>query len=55
MVLNSSFSCRDKEEENMDDWDESKLEEVISKKHGSEKSNATDIVSLFNCICQFFH
>jgi len=36
--------ARDKEEENMDDWDESKLEEVISKKHGSEKSNATDII-----------
>jgi len=32
------------EEENMDDWDEEKLEEVISKKHGSEKSNATDII-----------
>ena len=29
----------------MDDWDEEKLDEVIKKKHGSEKSNATDIVS----------
>ena len=29
----------------MDEWDEEKLEEVIKKKHGSEKSNATDIVS----------
>ena len=30
----------------MDEWDEEKLDEVIKKKHGSEKSNATDIVSL---------
>ena len=37
--------CRDTEE-NMDDWDEAKLEEVITKKHGTEKSNATDIVSI---------
>ena len=37
--------CRD-DEENMDDWDEEKLEEVINKKHGTEKSNATDIVSI---------
>ena len=29
----------------MDEWDEEKLDEVIKKKHGSEKSNATDIVS----------
>ncbi len=29
----------------MDDWDEEKLEEVINKKHGAEKSNQTDIVS----------
>lgn len=35
-------------EENMDDWDEAKLEEVITKKHGTEKSNATDI------ICKYF-
>jgi len=39
---------RDDEKENMDDWDEEKLEEVIKKKHGSEKSNATDI------ICKYF-
>ena len=37
--------CRDDDKENMDDWDEEKLDEVIKKKHGSEKSNATDIVS----------
>ena len=29
----------------MDDWDEDKLDEVIKKKHGQEKSNATDIGS----------
>jgi len=32
-------------EENMDEWDEDKLAEVVAKKHGSEKpSNATDII-----------
>merc|ERR1712141_617564 len=35
---------RDEEAENMDEWDEEKLDEVIKKKHGSEKSNATDII-----------
>merc|ERR1712165_568169 len=35
---------RDEETENMDEWDEEKLDEVIKKKHGSEKSNATDII-----------
>jgi len=39
---------RDDDKENMDDWDEEKLDEVIKKKHGSEKSNATDI------ICKYF-
>jgi len=39
---------RDEETENMDEWDEEKLDEVIKKKHGSEKSNATDI------ICKYF-
>jgi hypothetical protein len=34
-----------KEDDNMDDWDEEKLQDVVSKKHGSEKSNQTDIVS----------
>merc|ERR1711981_304516 len=36
------------DEDNMDDWDEEKLEEVINKKHGGEKSNQTDI------ICKYF-
>jgi len=31
-------------EEGMDDWDEEKLAEVIGKKHGAEKSTATDII-----------
>jgi len=38
----------DDEEDNMDDWDEDKLADVVNKKHGSEKSNQTDI------ICKFF-
>lgn len=37
-----------KEDDNMDDWDEEKLQDVVSKKHGSEKSNQTDI------ICKYF-
>ena len=36
---------RDKDD-NMDDWDDDKLAEVVNKKHGSEKSNQTDIVRL---------
>jgi hypothetical protein len=33
-------------EENMDDWDEEKLADVVNKKHGAEvRTNATDIVS----------
>ena len=34
--------------ENMDDWDEEKLEQVVNKKHGEankKKSNQTTIVS----------
>jgi len=38
---------RDKDD-NMDDWDDDKLADVVKKKHGSEKSNQTDI------ICKFF-
>ena len=45
-MLTLFSNCRDEETENMDEWDEEKLDEVIKKKHGSEKSNATDIVSL---------
>ena len=41
------FPFRDEENENMDEWDEEKLEEVVKKKHGSEKANATDIVRIF--------
>lgn len=36
---------QEKEEDNMEDWDEDKLNEVVAKKHGSERSNQTDIVS----------
>jgi len=36
---------KDKEEENMDDWDEEKLAEVVGKKHGNEKTmTTTDII-----------
>ena len=35
-----------KEEDTMDGWDEEKLQDVVSKKHGTEKTNQTDIVSL---------
>ena len=35
----------DKEDDNMDEWDDDKLAEVINKKHGAEKTNETDIVS----------
>ena len=34
----------EKENDLMDDWDEEKLQEVIDKKHGAEKTNQTDIV-----------
>jgi len=36
------------EQEGMDEWDDDKLAEVVAKKHGSEKSNTTDI------ICKYF-
>lgn len=32
------------EEENMDEWDEEKLAEVVAKKHGAEKGTTTDII-----------
>ena len=35
-----------KEEDLMDTWDEEKLQDVVNKKHGAEKTNQTDIVSL---------
>jgi len=31
-------------DENMEDWDEDKLADVVSKKHGAEKTNQTDII-----------
>jgi len=36
------------EDDKMEDWDEAKLNEVVSKKHGQEKTNKTDI------ICKYF-
>jgi len=36
------------ENDNMDDWDDDKLAEVVAKKHSGEKGNTTDIV------CKFF-
>merc|ERR1712228_964280 len=36
------------EDDNMDDWDDDKLAEVVAKKHGAEKGNSTDI------ICKYF-
>ncbi|XP_067686276.1 zinc finger CCCH domain-containing protein 15-like [Haliotis asinina] len=36
------------DEDNMADWDEAKLEEVVKKKHGKESQNKTTI------ICKFF-
>ena len=38
------YEAEEKKDENMEDWDEETLNEVISKKHGSEKTNATTIV-----------
>jgi len=38
----------DGEEENMDEWDQEKLEAVVKQKHGTEKNRPTDI------ICKFF-
>ena len=42
------FFPEEEEDENMEDWDEDKLAEVVSKKHGAEKSTQTDI------ICKYF-
>jgi len=38
----------DADGDNMDEWDDAKLAEVVSKKHGAEKGNSTDI------ICKYF-
>merc|ERR1712111_193747 len=37
-----------KENENMDDWDDETLADVVAKKHGAEKTNQTEI------ICKYF-
>ena len=40
-----------KENENMDDWDDETLADVVAKKHGAEKTNQTEIVRLnFQCM-----
>jgi len=33
-----------KEEEKMEDWDQTKLEDVVARKEGGHKGNATEIV-----------
>lgn len=35
-------------EDTMEDWDDTKLKEVVEKKHAAEKKNATTI------ICKYF-
>ena len=47
IVSQPETKCRDadKENDNMEDWDEEKLNEVVNKKHAHEKANKTDIVS----------
>ena len=40
----------DKKEDNMDDWDEDKLQEVVNKKHG-EKNGLLPASSI---VCTFF-
>lgn len=41
------FDMRDDDEDNMDNWDEDKLKEVVEKKHGegNKQRPSTDIVS----------
>jgi len=41
-------TAKDQENDNMDDWDDEKLADVVGQKHGSEKKNDTDI------ICKYF-
>ena len=40
--------AREKEDDNMEDWDDDKLADVVNKKHGAEKTNQTDIVRQFS-------
>ena len=39
------YADDEKKDGTNEDWDEETLNDVISKKHGQEKSNQTDIVS----------
>jgi len=41
-------TAKDQENDNMDDWDDEKLADVVGQKHGAEKKNDTDI------ICKYF-
>ena len=40
------YADEKEKDENMEDWDDDKLADVVNKKHGAEKTNQTDIVSL---------
>jgi len=42
------YADEKEKDENMEDWDDDKLADVVNKKHGAEKTNQTDI------ICKFF-
>ena len=37
----------EEEDDNMEDWDDEKLAEVVAKKHAAEKTNETTIVRIF--------
>ena len=39
------YADEKEKDENMEDWDDDKLADVVNKKHGAEKTNQTDIVS----------
>merc|ERR1712025_1388574 len=41
-------TAKDQENDNMEDWDDEKLADVVGQKHGNEKKNDTDI------ICKYF-
>jgi len=47
-VKRNVYEAAADDEENMDEWDDDKLAEVVAKKHGAEKTNATAI------ICKYF-
>jgi len=38
------YAQDDDDQDGMDEWDDDKLAEVVAKKHGSEKSNTTEII-----------